>query len=82
MKTKAAAAFAPGQALELIELDLREPGPGEDRSDGHLHSDLAVLDGQASRIGRFPIVVGHKGAGVSSALARVSPPSGRAITWC
>ena len=68
MKTKAAVAFAARQALELVELDLRDPGPGEVlvriAATGICHSDLAVLDGQAPQIGRFPIVLGHEGAGV------------------
>jgi len=80
MKTKAAVAFEPAQPLEIVELDLREPNPDEVlirlHATGVCHSDLAALDGD-NRLGSFPIVLGHEGAGivetVGSAVVSLAP---------
>ena len=68
MKCNAAIAFSPARPLELVTIDVRDPDPGEVLvrmvATGICHSDIAVLDGQNPRIGRFPILLGHEGAGV------------------
>ena len=67
MKTKAAVAFGESQALEIVELDLRDPEAHEVtvrlHATGLCHSDIAALDGE-NVLGAFPIVLGHEGAGV------------------
>ncbi|MCK6556692.1 alcohol dehydrogenase catalytic domain-containing protein [Candidatus Binatia bacterium] len=64
MKTRAAVAFAAGEPMRLVEIDLAPPGPREAlvrvgavgvcRSDLHAWQDAA---------GQFPIVLGHEVAG-------------------
>jgi alcohol dehydrogenase len=57
--------FAESQPLEVLELDLAPPGPGEllIRVDaaGVCHSDLSVVDGNRPR--PTPMVLGHEAAG-------------------
>jgi S-(hydroxymethyl)glutathione dehydrogenase / alcohol dehydrogenase len=66
MKIRAAVAFAPHQPLEIRELDLAPPGPGEVlirmKATGLCHSDLGILEGKVGRYS-FPLVLGHEGAG-------------------
>lgn len=61
--TRAAIAFAPNQPLEMREVELIDPGPGQVMirliATGLCHSDLHVLDGHSP--GRFPMVLGHEG---------------------
>jgi S-(hydroxymethyl)glutathione dehydrogenase / alcohol dehydrogenase len=63
--TRAAIAFAPNQPLEIRELTLADPGPGQVRlklvTTGLCHSDLHVIDGKNASF--FPIVLGHEGLG-------------------
>lgn len=67
MKTKAAVAFAPGKPLEIAELDLQGPQPGEVlveiKATGVCHTDAFTLSGDDPE-GAFPAVLGHEGAGV------------------
>lgn len=60
------------QDLELVEVDVAEPGPGEVlvdvRACGVCHSDRTVQQG--GRAGRVPLVLGHEAAGV---VAGVGP---------
>jgi len=67
MKTRAAVAFAAKQPLEIVELDLEGPRPGEVlveiMATGICHTDAYTLDGLDSE-GLFPSVLGHEGAGV------------------
>ncbi|HEX3699538.1 MAG TPA: S-(hydroxymethyl)glutathione dehydrogenase/class III alcohol dehydrogenase [Phenylobacterium sp.] len=67
MKTRAAVAFAAKQPLEIVELDLEGPGPGEVlveiKATGVCHTDAYTLDGFDSE-GIFPSILGHEGAGV------------------
>ena len=67
MKTRAAVAFAAKQPLEIVELDLDGPKPGEVlveiMATGICHTDAYTLDGLDSE-GLFPSVLGHEGAGV------------------
>jgi len=67
MKTKAAVAFAAGKPLEIVELDLDGPKPGEVlveiKATGICHTDEFTLSGGDPE-GLFPSVLGHEGAGV------------------
>ncbi|MFA9200777.1 MAG: S-(hydroxymethyl)glutathione dehydrogenase/class III alcohol dehydrogenase [Cypionkella sp.] len=67
MRTRAAVAFAPQQPLEIVELDLEGPKPGEVlveiMATGICHTDAYTLDGLDSE-GLFPSVLGHEGAGI------------------
>ncbi|WP_409180741.1 NDMA-dependent alcohol dehydrogenase [Amycolatopsis sp. VS8301801F10] len=66
MKTVAAVVDEGSTELELRELEVAEPGPGEVTvkfvASGLCHSDYHFLDGVLG--GRKPIVLGHEGAGV------------------
>ena len=78
MKTRAAlltrmgapAPYAESRPLEIVEVELAPPGPGEVlvkmRSAGLCHSDLSVIDGNRPR--PLPMVLGHEGAGVVEEL--------------
>ncbi|MFD1150393.1 zinc-binding dehydrogenase [Saccharothrix hoggarensis] len=54
-----------GGPLQVLDLDLDPPGPGEllvrVRATGLCHSDLSVVDG--SRVRPLPMVLGHEAAG-------------------
>jgi len=67
MKTRAAVAFEAGKPLEIVELDLEGPRPGEVlveiKATGICHTDAYTLSG-ADPEGLFPAVLGHEGAGV------------------
>ena len=74
MKTRAAvltrmgapAPYAGSRPLEILEVDVAPPGPGEVllrvRAAGLCHSDLSVIDGNRPR--PLPMVLGHEGAGI------------------
>lgn len=74
MKVKAAVLFDVGKPrpyqdskpLEVVEVDLEEPGPGEVlvevKAAGLCHSDLSAIDG--TRPWPLPIVLGHEAAGI------------------
>ena len=63
--TRAAIAFAPNTPLELREVTLADPGPGQVMvrllATGICHSDLHVLDGKTMQ--PFPMLLGHEGIG-------------------
>lgn len=67
MKSRAAVAFAPGQALQIVELDVEPPKAGEVlvkiTHTGVCHTDAFTLSG-ADPEGVFPAVLGHEGAGI------------------
>ena len=67
MKTRAAVAFEAKRPLEIVEVDLDGPGPGEVlveiKATGVCHTDAYTLDGLDSE-GLFPSILGHEGAGV------------------
>ncbi|MBV8497405.1 MAG: S-(hydroxymethyl)glutathione dehydrogenase/class III alcohol dehydrogenase [Gammaproteobacteria bacterium] len=67
MKTKAAIAYAAGQRLEVVTLELGGPKAGEVlveiRASGVCHTDEFTRSG-ADPEGLFPVVFGHEGAGV------------------
>jgi alcohol dehydrogenase len=57
--------YARSRPLEIVELELDPPGPGEllvrVRAAGLCHSDLSVIDGSRPRV--MPMVLGHEAAG-------------------
>ena len=59
------APYADSRPLEIEELQLDPPGPGEllvrVRAAGLCHSDLSVIDGSRPRV--MPMVLGHEAAG-------------------
>src|SRR5579885_1622907 len=67
MKTRAAVAFEAKKPLEIVEVDLEGPKPGEVlveiKATGICHTDAYTLDGVESD-GIFPSILGHEGAGI------------------
>ena len=59
------APYARSRPLEIAQLELDAPGPGEllvrVRAAGLCHSDLSVIDGSRPRV--MPMVLGHEAAG-------------------
>ena len=53
MKTRAAVAWEANKPLEVLEVDLAPPGPGqvliEMKATGLCHSDLGALEGKVAR---------------------------------
>jgi Zn-dependent alcohol dehydrogenase len=70
LKTRAALFRSPGEPLEVREIDLEEPGPGDVlvriAATGVCGSDLHVVRGEWAR--PVPMVLGHEGAGVVEAV--------------
>lgn len=67
MRTRAAVAIEAGKPLEVMEVNLEGPRPGEVlveiKATGICHTDEFTLSG-ADPEGRFPAILGHEGAGV------------------
>ncbi|MBB3342490.1 S-(hydroxymethyl)glutathione dehydrogenase/class III alcohol dehydrogenase [Luteimonas sp. RC10] len=67
MKSRAAVAFAPGQPLKIVEIDVAPPKAGEVlvkiTHTGVCHTDAFTLSGDDPE-GLFPAVLGHEGAGI------------------
>lgn len=67
MKSRAAVAFAPGQPLRIVEIDVAPPRAGEVlvriTHTGVCHTDAFTLSGDDPE-GLFPAVLGHEGGGV------------------
>ncbi|PCL20801.1 S-(hydroxymethyl)glutathione dehydrogenase/class III alcohol dehydrogenase [Snodgrassella alvi] len=67
MKSRAAVAFAPGEALQIIEVDVAPPKAGEVlvkiTHTGVCHTDAFTLSGDDPE-GVFPVILGHEGAGI------------------
>ncbi len=67
MKTRAAVAFEACRPLEIVELDLEGPKSGEVlvelMATGICHTDAYTLGGRDPE-GKFPVVLGHEGAGI------------------
>lgn len=63
--TRAAVAFAPREPMQILEVTLADPGPGEVLvrylATGLCHSDLHALDGTIEE--HFPIICGHEALG-------------------
>jgi S-(hydroxymethyl)glutathione dehydrogenase/alcohol dehydrogenase len=73
MKTRAAVARAAGKPLEIEEIEVAGPQPGEVlvevRATGVCHTDEFTLSG-ADPEGKFPAILGHEGAGVVLEVGR------------
>ncbi|RZA21720.1 MAG: S-(hydroxymethyl)glutathione dehydrogenase/class III alcohol dehydrogenase [Lysobacteraceae bacterium] len=67
MKSRAAVAFAAGEPLRIVEIDVEPPRKGEVlvriSHTGVCHTDAFTLSGDDPE-GLFPCVLGHEGAGV------------------
>ena len=67
MKSRAAVAFASGEPLEIVEVDLEGPKAGEVlievKATGVCHTDAFTLSGDDPE-GQFPVILGHEGAGI------------------
>ena len=67
MKSRAAVAFASGEPLEIVEVDLDGPKAGEVlievKASGVCHTDAFTLSGDDPE-GEFPVILGHEGAGI------------------
>ena len=67
MKSRAAVAFAAGQPLEIVEIDVESPKAGEVlvriTHTGVCHTDAYTLSGDDPE-GVFPSVLGHEGGGI------------------
>lgn len=67
IKSRAAVAVAPGQPLEIVEIDVAPPQKGEVliriTDTGVSHTDAFPLSGDDPE-GVFPVVLGHVGAGI------------------
>jgi Zn-dependent alcohol dehydrogenase len=87
MKVRAAVLHHYGAPLEVCDLELDDPGPGEVRvrvaAAGVCHSDLHLADGHLGE-GRHPIVLGHEGAGVVEAVGDGvdEPAAGDPVAFC
>jgi alcohol dehydrogenase len=75
-----------GARLEVTELDLEPPGPGEAlvrlHAAGVCHSDLNAVDGTAPT--RCPAVLGHEGAGVVEQVGEgvtLAPGTPVVLSW-
>ncbi len=87
MKIRAAVLEHTGGELEVQELDLAPPGPGEVlvrlHASGVCHSDFNAIDGTSET--RCPAVLGHEGAGVVEAVGagvgRVAVGDHVALSW-
>jgi len=71
MKSRAAVAFAAGQPLQVVEIDVEPPRAGEVLvrivATGVCHTDAFTLSGDDPE-GIFPAVLGHEGGGVVEAI--------------
>jgi S-(hydroxymethyl)glutathione dehydrogenase/alcohol dehydrogenase len=87
MAVRAAVLSAIGAPLEVTEIDLPDPGPGQVRvrlaAAGVCHSDLSLSNG-TMRV-PVPAVLGHEGAGtvvaVGEGVTHVSPGAGVVLNW-
>ncbi len=86
MRIRGAVLPRTGAPLEVVELDLAAPGPGEVlvriHASGVCHSDLNAIDGTAET--RCPAVLGHEGAGVvveSGPGSSLRPGTHVALSW-
>jgi S-(hydroxymethyl)glutathione dehydrogenase/alcohol dehydrogenase len=84
---RAAVLPAVGAPLEIVEIDLPDPGPGQVRirlaAAGVCHSDLSLSNG-TMRV-PVPAVLGHEGAGtvvaVGEGVTHVSPGAPVILNW-
>ncbi|QCX75525.1 S-(hydroxymethyl)mycothiol dehydrogenase [Streptomyces sp. YIM 121038] len=84
---RAAVLPAIGSPLEITDIELPDPGPGQVRvrlaAAGVCHSDLSLTNG-TMRV-PVPAVLGHEGAGtvvaVGEGVTRVAPGDGVVLNW-
>ncbi|MDL2080682.1 Zn-dependent alcohol dehydrogenase [Streptomyces sp. GXMU-J15] len=84
---RAAVLPAVGAPLELAEIELPEPGPGQVRvrlaAAGVCHSDLSLSNG--TMVVPVPAILGHEGAGTVTAVGEgvtgIAPDSGVVLNW-
>lgn len=71
IRSRAAVAWAPGQPLEITDIEVAPPGPGEVLlrvvATGVCHTDAFTLSG-ADPEGLFPAILGHEGGAVVEAI--------------
>ncbi len=71
MKSRAAVAFAAGEPLQIVEIDVEPPRAGEVlvriTHTGVCHTDAFTLSGDDPE-GIFPSVLGHEGGGIVEAI--------------
>jgi len=71
IKSKAAIAWGPGQALRIEEVDVMPPQAGEVRvrivASGVCHTDAFTLSGDDPE-GIFPVILGHEGGGIVESI--------------
>ncbi len=71
IKSRAAVAFAAGQPLEIVEVDVAPPQKGEVLvrivASGVCHTDAFTLSGDDPE-GVFPAILGHEGGGIVEAV--------------
>ncbi|MFC5906237.1 Zn-dependent alcohol dehydrogenase [Streptacidiphilus monticola] len=85
--TRAALLPAVGAELEITDIDLPDPGPGQVRvklaAAGVCHSDLSLANGTLRAA--TPVVLGHEGAGtvvsVGEGVTAVSPGATVVLNW-
>ena len=73
MKTRAAVAVEAGKPLEIMDVDLEGPRPGEVlveiKATGLCHTDEFTLSGDDPE-GLFPAILGHEGAGIVKEIGK------------
>ena len=71
LKSRAAVAFAAGEPLQIVEVDVAPPRAGEVRvrivASGVCHTDAFTLSGDDPE-GIFPAILGHEGGGIVEAV--------------
>lgn len=71
MRVRAVVLYEPGQPVEIAEVELDPPNAGEVlvrvAAAGVCHSDVRLADGELGP-GRWPMVLGHEGAGIVEAV--------------
>src|SRR6266566_6900058 len=81
MQMRAAVLTEFGAPMEIREIEVGNPGPGEVRvrirASGVCGSDLKALDGKSPVVRNLPFVLGHESAGIvertGSGVSRVKP---------
>jgi S-(hydroxymethyl)glutathione dehydrogenase / alcohol dehydrogenase len=67
MKSRAAICVGPNRPLEIDEIEVAGPGPGEVlieiKATGLCHTDYHIIDGSIT-LSPYPVVLGHEGAGI------------------
>ena len=76
IKSRAAIAWGPNQALSIEEVDVMPPQAGEVRiriiATGVCHTDAFTLSGEDPE-GIFPVILGHEGGGIVESVGEPLP---------